>query len=373
MRAVGPRFDPLIEQIYGAIGRPEMWSDVLADITARMKGERALIYIHDLKANRLLFSVGHRLDAKYIALYEEKHLAGPLLPRIMQISAGSLLTDKNPILTHEDMQQSAFYRELLAPLNIYYASVSIILRQADALGMLWVGRARESGIFGDEEGNAVQPLVPHLCRAAQLHYRFLATEMERAAAASALDRLTYGVVVCDGASRVLFANAPAKKLLDAKRGLRLVGDRLAGSTASHSNALVEAIRAIANCERDTGSVIIESGDETFRVLISRTAAELRLGVRPQADLVLVSFSDPAADQAASAEILEEMLKLTGTEARVALALAHGRTMDAIAKDFGISLNTVRSHVAAAFAKTETSRQADLVRVVLRTVGPFGFG
>src|SRR4029077_17450688 len=132
--ALDRQLDGLIEQIYGAIGRPEVWSDVLAAITARMRGERGLIYIHDLKANRLLFSVGHQLDPKYIALYEEKHLAGPLLPRLMKISAGSLLTDKNPIMTHDDMRQSAFYRDVLEPLNVYYASVTIILRQEDALG-----------------------------------------------------------------------------------------------------------------------------------------------------------------------------------------------------------------------------------------------
>jgi DNA-binding CsgD family transcriptional regulator len=373
MHAASRAFDPLIEQIYGAIGRPELWGDVLADITARMKGERALIYIHDLKANRLLFSAGYRVDPKYIALYEEKHLAGPLLPRIMQLTAGSLLTDKNPIMTAADMRQSTFYRDVLAPLNVYYASVSIILRQQDALGMLWVARSHDAGIFGDEEGSAVLPFVPHLCRAAQLHYRFLATELERAAAASALDRLTHAVVICDGKARVIFANAPAKKLLAGKRGLRLVADRLAGATAAQSNALVDAIGAIAMRERNTASVVLESADETFRVLISRASAELRLGARPQADLVLVSFSDPAADQAASAEVLKEMLQLTGSEARVTLGLAHGKTMDDIAADFDVSLNTVRTHVASAFAKTQTSRQADLVRVVLRTVGPFGFG
>jgi hypothetical protein len=118
MRADDRHLDLLIEQIYGAIGRPAQWGEVLADITARMKGERGPIYIHDLKANRLLFSVGHRLDPKYIALYEEKHLAGPLLPRIMQLAAGSLLTKKNPIMTYADMTQSAFFRDVMAPLNV---------------------------------------------------------------------------------------------------------------------------------------------------------------------------------------------------------------------------------------------------------------
>ena len=372
MRAVDRHIDPLIERIYGAIGRPEVWGDVLADITERMKGERALIYIHDLKTNRLLFSVGHRLDPKYISIYEEKHLSGHLQPRILQLAAGSVLTKQNPIMTHEDMQQSAFYREVLAPLNVYYASVSIILRQEDAVGMLWVARSREGGIFGDDEEKAVVPLVPHLCRAAQLHYRFLATEMERAAAASALDLLSHAVVICDGAARVLFANATAKKMLAKKRGLRTAGNRLAGSTAEQSKALSEAIGVVARRERDTASLVFEDSDDTFRLLIAHASAELRLGLRPQADLVLVSFSDPAADEAGSAEVLKETLKLTKSEAGVALGLAHGQTMQEIAEDFHVSLNTVRTHVAAAFAKTQTSRQADLVRVVLRTVGPFGF-
>jgi hypothetical protein len=43
-------FDPLIKQIYGAIGRPEVWSDVLADITARMGGA---VRILELKFTRV--------------------------------------------------------------------------------------------------------------------------------------------------------------------------------------------------------------------------------------------------------------------------------------------------------------------------------
>ena len=58
---------------------------------------------------------------------------------------------------------------------------------------------------------------------------------------------------------------------------------------------------------------------------------------------------------------------------LALALTHGQNVQHIADDLGVSLNTVRTHVASAFSTTETSRQADLVRVVPRTVGPFGFG
>jgi len=366
-------FDSLIAMVYGAVGRPDVWSEVLAAISQLMNAERALFYIQDIKANRLLFSSSHAIDPAILAIFEQRHLNSPISFPARLNESGSTALSSRPAVQPAELEQSVAYREVLKPLNIYHGSGALVLREENAVGVFAAMRSREAGFFTDEEDDIIVRLTPHLSRAAQLHYRFLATELERAAAAGVLDRLTHAVVVCDGEARVLLANAVARNMLAQKRGLRTVGDRLAGGTAVQSNELVEAIRAVVDRDRDTASVVFDTADETFRVLISRASAELRLGLRPQADLALVSFSDPAADLAASAEVLRDALKLTDAEARAVLGLAHGKTMQAIADSFGVSLNTIRTHVAAAFSKTGTSRQADLVRTVLRTVGPFGLG
>jgi DNA-binding CsgD family transcriptional regulator/PAS domain-containing protein len=366
-------FESLIATIYDAVGRPETWNEVLADIGRRMNAERMVFYIRDLKANRLLFSASHNIDPAVLAIFEKKYLNSPITTPSMLTSVGAVGTSRELVLGRAESEQSEIYRELLAPLNIYYRSGALVLREENAVGAFAAMRSREPGPFTEDEDDVLIRLTPHLSRAAQLHYRFRAAELERSAAVEALDRLAHAVVISDGNARIVMANASAKALLDSKRGLRSVGGQLAGNIAAQSDQIVAAIRAAANRERDSASVLLDNEHETFRVLISRLSPRLRLGFAEQTDLVLVTFSDPAAEFAASAELLGEMLKLTDAEARVALGLAHGKTMEAIANEFGVSLNTIRTHVAAAFAKTQTNRQSDLVRLVLRTIGPFGLG
>jgi DNA-binding CsgD family transcriptional regulator len=55
--------------------------------------------------------------------------------------------------------------------------------------------------------------------------------------------------------------------------------------------------------------------------------------------------------------------LTAAEAKIALALATGASVPEAAANLGLSANTVKTHLRKVFAKTGTSRQAELVRVL----------
>ena len=69
-----------------------------------------------------------------------------------------------------------------------------------------------------------------------------------------------------------------------------------------------------------------------------------------------------------APALSTMFDLTPTEARVAMALAQGRSRAQIAADFGISRTTVAFHMRNIFQKTGTRRQAELVALLLTSGG-----
>ena len=59
-----------------------------------------------------------------------------------------------------------------------------------------------------------------------------------------------------------------------------------------------------------------------------------------------------------------MLGLTPAESRVALWLAEGKTVPAIARDSGRAERSVRTHVKRIHRKLGVSRRAQLVRLVL---------
>ena len=73
------------------------------------------------------------------------------------------------------------------------------------------------------------------------------------------------------------------------------------------------------------------------------------------------------------EVLRTLYGLTRAEAVVAADLAAGLTLEEIAAKANVGIETVRTHVKRAMAKTDTRRQAELVLLVLRSAGFAGDG
>jgi DNA-binding CsgD family transcriptional regulator len=63
--------------------------------------------------------------------------------------------------------------------------------------------------------------------------------------------------------------------------------------------------------------------------------------------------------------------LTPSEARLLLGLSNGQTLKQYADDSHVTQNTVRTHLKSLFAKTKTSKQSDLIRLMrgMTTVMP----
>ena len=59
------------------------------------------------------------------------------------------------------------------------------------------------------------------------------------------------------------------------------------------------------------------------------------------------------------------LGLTPAETRLAIALFKGQSVEAYAKEAGISINTARWHVKQIFAKTGVKRQSELIQTLLK--------
>lgn len=74
-------------------------------------------------------------------------------------------------------------------------------------------------------------------------------------------------------------------------------------------------------------------------------------------LLLVAPLSP--DSTPNVRLLQRLFDLSPAESRVASAVASRRTVKAIAGDFGVSQETVRSQLKAVLAKTGTKRQLEL--------------
>jgi len=80
--------------------------------------------------------------------------------------------------------------------------------------------------------------------------------------------------------------------------------------------------------------------------------------------VCILFVDPAQDRSIDEVLLREIYHLSPAEAALAQRLIIGDTLQQAARTRGIGVSTARSYLEQIFHKTETNRQADLVRFLL---------
>ena len=80
------------------------------------------------------------------------------------------------------------------------------------------------------------------------------------------------------------------------------------------------------------------------------------------------IGDPERTQPIVPEALRTVYGLTPAEARLAIAIANGLSLDEIAALEAAQKGTLRSQLKAIFQKVGLNRQADLVKVLM--TGPF---
>jgi DNA-binding CsgD family transcriptional regulator len=79
---------------------------------------------------------------------------------------------------------------------------------------------------------------------------------------------------------------------------------------------------------------------------------------------LVLIVDPEQEPEPAAALLRRLYGLTTTEADVAVHVARGTDLKEISDELSVSITTVRKHLQHVFVKTDTHRQAELVRLLL---------
>ena len=78
-------------------------------------------------------------------------------------------------------------------------------------------------------------------------------------------------------------------------------------------------------------------------------------------------ADPEGSHVGTTTVLETLYGLTRAEAELVRLVAEGHSLDEVASERGVTMNTVRSQLKQVFAKTDTNRQGQLMRLVLTGV------
>ena len=191
-----------------------------------------------------------------------------------------------------------------------------------------------------------------------------------------LDLLRQGAVLVGPGARVVDSNATATALLAETGGVLRIGPQgslLPGPTVP-AGALRQVIAAASHTEPGRPGCAAAEAATRHAVVLPRAEgrapviATTRLLDRPgDGPAVLLLLTDLANEGpiGPSVACLRRLFDLTAAEATVALGVARGKGLPAVAATIGCALSTARTHLSQVFAKTGTRRQAELAWLVAR--------
>ncbi len=184
------------------------------------------------------------------------------------------------------------------------------------------------------------------------------------------DYLPFGIILCNRNAEVLCANRTAHEILERSDGLRLVRKRLSAASDEGTMGLREAIaRTAADGNRQPRIALRinrNSGERQYAMLVSRLHSE---SVNGQAT-VAVFVCDTAGETSTCEPLLMLLFDFTPAEARLARELLRGNSIEGSSGEIGISPNTARNQLKSMFSKTNSSRQGELIRIMMQSPAVF---
>ena len=216
-----------------------------------------------------------------------------------------------------------------------------------------------------------QLLLNHFTRAIKIAKRLIDVEEQNEVVLNLLNHLPIALFVIDKNMQILETNNQADQIISDNKYLRSINGQIHTTVKNNSEKLHKSInKAIGHSP--TGSYGHAISIEDY----SEEGNDLMLFITPiscdeilEIPRVALFVSQRKTQPVVLPPQIASLYGLTGKEIEITAFLVQGFSIKEIATSTDVTVHTVRSQVKSIFSKTNTSRQAELVSLVLTGPGP----
>ena len=191
-----------------------------------------------------------------------------------------------------------------------------------------------------------------------------------------LDSVPVATIMLTRDCKVVFMNKLGANLLAEEKVLTLSPDQVC--RCQHPRATIklrDAIRAL--CDDDAGvppemlvvlPQIVDEHEHARPIVVSLYRLPSREIERDRNETLVAMFlANPDGRSHVPSEMLQQLFGIARSEAELVSHLVDGTSLADAAGAMRITINTARTYLKRIFSKTGTSRQAELIRVVLTSI------
>jgi DNA-binding CsgD family transcriptional regulator/PAS domain-containing protein len=364
----GDRLLGVVEAIYGSALDPAHWPDALERVAELLSSQHAHFFIADSRTMiPTLAAVGRSMPESLLREFHAYYQAlDPRTEAGLRLPAGVFYPDFT-LCDPVAFERSEFYNDFYRRCGSRWMAGAMLERTEHHTTGFAIVRTPHQGPFEPRDLRLLELLRPHLSQAARMHRRLVGQARQLAIDVAAFDRLAVGIVLLDPCGRVVRWNRAAQEIFSAGDGLHLGWKGFEASSRRADSALQKALAAATSVDPlppQPAALAIErpSLERPYEVLIAPLFAETSPSFPSEAG-ILVLITAPGSASELPAQLLARLHGLTPAEARVAVALAAGRSLAEIAEASGYTREAARGHLKQIFQKTGTHRQAELVALL----------
>jgi DNA-binding CsgD family transcriptional regulator len=364
-------FSELLEVLYSAPLQDSEWQRFLALLSHHTQSQLSIFLCADSRIGLSIRAQGgsSELESLDVLAYNERYAASdPFRAPALRDTHPRIVQDED-LLPNAGLLQTDLYRDILAPRDSRYATLLLLTTQLRRLECISIWRTTDQGPMDEDCQRLLHLLFPHIKRALEIRHLLGITQERLAGAEAMADASATPTLLLTRNGRVLHGNAAAQSLLHQSKALTLHNGTLIPTQARFK----EPLRKLFS---DAASPISPHwmAMPTHAFSLPRTAdlQPLQLLASPlppahrsssNADLVLL-ITDPEQTANFPDAILHSLYNLTPAQTEVTNGLLTGYTLEEIAILRHVSLGTVRQQLKTILHKTNTTRQSDLVRLLM---------
>lgn len=290
---------------------------------------------------------------------EEGRPRDPRAARVNPTLAEGFRVDQDDF-TFEEIGRDPFYQDFLRPRDVYWHACALVAEMPGGEAVhLGLKRPFSAGPFDQEALRPITAALPLLRAAARLLHVVDCLVPAADRLVGDIDRTIFGI--SREGEAWLLRQGPAVEVLVELRGTRL----LAAEPAVQARIDAAVLQACRD-GRPSASLLVDRRGRRWSLRLVPALAGGRGWLSPFAAWALLTDLDAAEiidDE--HLMLLARFFGLSRAEARVAMRVAQGASVQQISHETHASVGTVRNHLKAIFLKTGAARQVELAALVAR--------
>ncbi len=353
------RLPDLIEDIYDAALEPARWNDVVIGINDFVGSQACGLISKNAQSK---FGATHYycgVDPHYIKLYSESYSRFDPLTTLPPKGQVVSIPD---LLEYDEYRRGPFYQEWLRPQGCVDVA-NVVLDNSGPTSADLLTFLPGAGMADADMRRRIAAVAPHARRALLVNKSIDATVSESSTFADILNALSAAIFLIDASCRIVHANTAGHDIVRAGDVVRAANGQLVARDPVVNQTLRKALTGHGEVDAACTALPLTGldGERYVAHLLPLTAATRgATGVAYKS--VAALFVRKVAMEIAGGEIIARSFDLTPAELRVMLSIVDVGGVPETAATLGVAESTVKTHLHRVFAKTGTSRQADLVKI-----------